>query len=165
MVAGLAKKTMTSQEKVAVHPEPVWRSTANFLIFAKLNDGHWEQLWARQLSDNTFQLCCIPFFAYDLGLGDDVETGPSDDKRYVIQRVVRDAGTYTFRVWFGNSHDESVRDEVLTKAAELRCQTEWSSPNLLALSASGEQAQAVADYLTAESTRERLLYETGRSVE
>jgi hypothetical protein len=32
-----------------------------------------EQLWARQVGDRHFELCCIPYFVYDLALGDVVE--------------------------------------------------------------------------------------------
>jgi hypothetical protein len=33
-----------------------------------------EQLWARQVGDRRFEICCIPFFVYDMALGDVVET-------------------------------------------------------------------------------------------
>ena len=28
-----------------------------------------EQLWARRLDEERFEVCCIPFFAYDVALG------------------------------------------------------------------------------------------------
>jgi hypothetical protein len=42
-------------------------------------------LWARQVGDRRFEICCIPFFLYDVALGDVVET----DENYSLVRVVR----------------------------------------------------------------------------
>jgi hypothetical protein len=48
-------------EAAVQHETPVWRERANFIIGAALDaPGKWEQLWARQVSPNRFELCCIP---------------------------------------------------------------------------------------------------------
>jgi hypothetical protein len=147
---------------IAVHSDPIWRDRANFIIFARLEDGKWEQLWARQLSETRFELCCIPFFAYDLALGDEVEVGAAGGRSYVIRRVVAPSGHFTFRVWFGDSPKGDVRDELLARMTQLGCAVEWSSDNLLAVDAPTAAAQAVADHLQHEEDRHRLTYETGR---
>ena len=148
---------------VAVHPDPVWRDRSDFVIFAKLEDAKWEQLWARKLSERRFMICCIPFFAYDLALGDEVEVGPAGGKQYVVGRVAAASGHYTFRVWFGDARDASIRDEVIAAIRPVGCEFEWSSANLLAIDArTADIAQNVADYLQTQEDAGRLSYETGR---
>lgn len=140
----------------AVHEAPVWRDRANFVIGAQLpEEGRAEQLFARQLSDRRFEICCIPFFVYDLALGDVVET----DESYNVTSVVQPSGRFVFRVWFGESFHprHPVADELSAHGALL----EWSSDNLLAVDAADEvAAQEIADYLAAEERAERLAFET-----
>ena len=61
----------------AVHSDPVWRDRSNFIIATPIEPGEAgvtaERLWARRVDDRHYQLCCIPFFAYDLALGDVIE--------------------------------------------------------------------------------------------
>jgi Domain of unknown function (DUF4265) len=99
-----------------VHQTPVWKDRANFIINMIVEqepDGSkvWEQLWSEQTGEMLFRLCCIPFFVYDLG--DEVETRPEGEQRYVVDRVVRRSEHYTFRVWFGASDNPDVREEVI----------------------------------------------------
>ena len=79
---------------------------ADFIIGADISaysdDATYEQLWARQLDEKTFEVCCIPFFIYDLALGDVVETATREHRRYCIDRVVEGSGRFVFRVWFGD---------------------------------------------------------------
>lgn len=148
-----------------VHEHPVWRERANFIIAAKIDPPpakarwRWEQLWARQVAENRFRLCCIPFFIYDLALDDEVETGEG----YVVKRVTKPSGRYTFRVWF---HNSDVRREVADELERLGCLLEWRSTrgNLLALdAASSILAQAAADFLWHREQLGHLTYETGRT--
>ncbi len=126
----------------------------------KNSKNEWEQLWAIRLGDKRFCIGCIPFFAFDLALGDEVET----DENYVIQRVIKESGHYTFRVWFGNSTDQEIKNEVLKFMDNLPVELEWSSANLLAISAPDpSQAKQVADYLYTQQSMEYLIYETGRT--
>jgi hypothetical protein len=158
-------------EKVFVHLNPVWRERADFIIGAKCSTKEgsatreWEQLWSRQLADNRFEICCIPFFVYDLALGDEVETGPDEWGRpYMVQRVIKPSGHYTFRVWFGDSPTPSIRDEVCAEIERLGCLMEWYSINLIAIDAASDgQAQVVADLLWQREQLEHLIYETGRT--
>jgi hypothetical protein len=50
-----------------VHQEPVWRERSNLVISAELPEKdrprRFEQLFARQLADDRFEVCCIPFFS------------------------------------------------------------------------------------------------------
>lgn len=158
-------KVFRTGDYVVVHNNPVWRDKANFIIRAYLEEknsrNEWEQLWAIRLGDRRFCIGCIPFFAFDLALGDEVET----DDNYVVQQVIKPSGQYTFRIWFGNTTYPEIKDEVLTHMDNLAAQVEWSSDNLLAISAhDAVQAQQVADYLHAQQITGSLTYETGRTV-
>jgi hypothetical protein len=156
-----------TENEFVVHEAPVWRERADFMIAAELRKAdqpmRWEQLWARQVGDAEFEVCWIPLFLYDLALGDVVATVPVNDRRYVVQRVLRPSGRYVFRVWFGESFHP--REPVAEELKGLGALVEVSSRNLLAVDARDDlQAQAVANCLAARESRSELLYETGRSV-
>ena len=150
---------MSAQRVDAVHDAPVWRDRADFVIGAPLpEEERAEQLWARQVGDQRFEICCIPFFLYDVALGDVVET----DSNYDLARVVERSGRFVFRVWFGKAFHP--RQEVADELTELGALLEWSSANLLAVDAAGEaNAQRIADYLAEQEGAGRLMFETGRS--
>lgn len=155
-----------AQQQFAVHPDPVWRERANFIIHAELSEEdhpkRFEQLWARQLADDRFELCCIPFFVFDLALGDVVATTPRNGRKYLVDRVVEPSGRFVFRVWFGQSF--YPRDEIAGGLKALGAMIEWSSRNLLAADAAdGEHAQLVAHFLMEREKAGHLIYETGRS--
>jgi len=155
-----------AQQEFVVHQDPVWREHADFIINAELPEKdrpkRFEQLWTRQLADDRFEVCCIPFFVYDLALGDVVATSPRDSRKYVVDKVVAPSGRYVFRVWFGQSFQP--RDEIAGELKALGSLIEWSSRNLLAVDAAdGEHAQLVADFLMEREKAGHLVYETGRS--
>ena len=146
----------------ALHENPIWRARADFIIAAflgmKEGKNEWEQLWAERVSPTQFRLCCIPFFAKDIALGDEVEV----DSNFVVRAVVRPSGNYTFRVWLGGQ-PESVRVKVHESLKASGADMEWSSNNLLALSIASDQAQQLADCLAEHEAAGQLQYETGRS--
>ncbi|MEO8058662.1 MAG: DUF4265 domain-containing protein [Burkholderiales bacterium] len=150
-------------EYEAVHHSPIWRDRANFVFATHLGtkDGknEWEQLWGQKTAPQRFILCCIPFFAQDIALGDEVET----DADFVLQEVVQRSGQLTFRVWFG-SQDLAARQGLVREIEAMKPLMEWSSENLLALSARDEvEAKKIADYLQAREEQGLLQYETGRT--
>ena len=151
-----------------VHLSPVRRERANFIIDADIAEQgsprRFEQFWTRQLGEARFEICCIPFFVYDLALGDEVETRAQGERLYVIERVVKPSGHYTFRAWFGDSTDPGARDVVIEAMRGLGSEFEWYSENLLAIDAADdERAQQVADFLHKHEQLGHLTYETGRS--
>src|SRR5688572_21233656 len=101
--------------KVAVHPNPIWRERGDSIVVVDLEDGHTEDLWAKGLSENTFEICCIPFFAYDIAPGDVVEATHSNDGCHLFRRVVQDAGRHVFRIWFGDVATGTVRYDALSE--------------------------------------------------
>jgi hypothetical protein len=145
----------------ATHLDPVWRGRADFIIATPIDPASTavasEQLWARRVGEYQFEICCIPFFAYDLALGDIVETTPE----FLVERVIEESGRYVFRVFFA----ETAPKEITTSAlASLGALMEWSSPSLLAVDAPDERlAKRIAHYLQEQEDRSVLLYETGRS--
>jgi len=157
---------MTDANEFVVHQDPVWRERSNFIINAELPEKdrprRFEQLFAKQVGEDRFEICCIPFFVYDIALGDVVVTLPKGDRKYVVDKVVEPSGRYVFRVWFGESFHP--RDEIAAELRGLGSVIEWSSRNLLAVDAvDREHAQLVADFLAERERAGHLVYETGRS--
>jgi hypothetical protein len=157
---------MTDATEFVVHQDPVWRDRSNFIISVELPEKdrprRFEQLFARQLSEDRFEVCCIPFFVFDIALGDVVGTSPRSDRQYVVEKVAEPSGRYVFRVWFGDSFQP--RDEIAEELKALGSLLEWSSLNLLAVDAvNQEHAQLVADLLAEREKTGQLVYETGRS--
>jgi hypothetical protein len=158
---------MADPKAYVLHTDPVWRDRSNFVLNAALPEDaapkRYEQLFARKIADQEFELCCIPFFLYDLALGDVFTTAPNADHKFVLDRVIRPSGRYTFRVWFGGG--TASPKEVAAELEQLDALLEWSSAKLLALdTADSEQAQVVANYLQARENAGQLTYETGRTV-
>jgi len=142
------------------HGEPVWRDRADSLIQVQLSfkgTEYYEQLWARHVAADVFEVCCIPVFAYNLSLGDYVESS-----EYVVRQVVRRSGRYTFRVRFDLDNHAYAREEVMAEVQRRAHLFEWHSPALVALDAdSPESAQALADLLAEREQRGELAYESG----
>lgn len=150
---------------VVVHNAPAWREAANFIIAVQIDSSatskDTEQIWARKISDDHFEICCIPFFAYDLALGDVVRTEPLGGRQFVVAEVTQPSGRYVFRVWFGSSVDS--QDLVVRSLESLGALLEWSSANLLAVDARDQaHAQEVANFLQEQEGLDRLVYETGK---
>lgn len=157
---------MTDASAFVVHQDPVWRERSDFIINAELADRdrprRFEQLFAKQVGEDRFEICCIPFFVYDIALGDVVVTSPKGGRKYVVDKVVEPSGRYVFRVWFGESFHP--RDEIAAELRALGSVIEWSSRNLLAVDAvDREHAQLVAGFLAGREQEGHLVYETGRS--
>lgn len=160
---------MEVEPKSFIHMNPVWREQTNFIIGAWVvsdNESETfskrEQLCARKIADNRFIICCIPFFIYDLALGDEVETEPSGGKTYMVQRVIKPSNHYTFRAWFKEAQNPNARSEVVKELIDLDCLLELYSEDLLGIdAANGEQAQKVLSLLVKKSQVGDLIFEPG----
>jgi hypothetical protein len=155
-------RVIPDSAKFSVHRDPAWRDRANFIIQAPLEEEHhFEQLWVRQLEADLFEVCCIPFFLYDVALGDIVKTALQGESRYVMTGVERSLGRYVFRAFFSEAQ-YGYRDSVVAELEELGALMEWSSPSLVAIDAADLDAgQGVADLLWARQQSGRLVFETG----
>ena len=154
-----------------VHENPVWRSRANFLIVAEIprdevkKDFEWEQIWANEIRENVFEICCIPFFAYDLALGDVVSTIAKKGRSYVINRVEKQSGRYVFRAWLS---DVSTKESLTQQLTTLGCMIEirFSESRLISIdAATSELAVLTANLLMKEESLGSLAYETGLNEE
>jgi Domain of unknown function (DUF4265) len=149
--------------KFAVHPEPVWRERGDSVVLVDLEDGHTEELWAKRLSANRFEICCIPFFADDIAPGDVVETTSSNGGHNRFRRVITGAGRNVFRIWFGDVTSGTVHFDVLSEVtsaiAQFGCEQEWSPPDLLVVAVEGDRASLVADFLSEQQKQKRLIYD------
>src|SRR4051812_18841200 len=90
----------------------------------------------RQIAENRFEICCIPFFVHDIALGDVVLTSPAGGRKYVVKEVVKASGHYAFRVWLGESN--TPRGDIADELESLGSLLEWSSSNLVAVDAVDE---------------------------
>lgn len=154
-------------DDIKVHVHPAWRDKADFMLNMKIDseDGalRYEQLWVKRHGEDVFEICCIPFFLYDLALGDLVRVTEQDGRR-VFEGAIEPSGHHTFRAWFGNSSHPTAKDEVLHQLEQFGCKFEWFSEHLLAINAADDQvAMTVADYLLEQEEHEYLQYETGRT--
>jgi hypothetical protein len=123
--------------KIATHANPVRRPVPSFMLRASLDDiegdGSYEQLWTKRLGEDRFEVCCIPFFAYDLALGDvvraDAETG------YVIRSVDQRSGNGVVRVAVKSRDDvEAVHLRLHDLLGKLEYLHEWFAPGYVAVS-------------------------------
>ena len=138
------------------------------MLFAEIQDvgaeTAWEQLWARQLDERLFELCCIPFFAYDLALGDVFETKRTLEKQHVLSSVISRSGHRTFRAWFEERDDNQAVLELLEKLKTRGHVWEWHSSRLLAIDAIDSQSASELDRLLRRSALDHLLiYEPAAS--
>jgi hypothetical protein len=75
---------------------------------------HMESLWVRKVGNNLCELLSIPFFAYNISLGDIVACSTDDDgEGLFIDKVVKKSGNRTVRVAFkapeGGKHPEGLK--------------------------------------------------------
>ena len=143
------------------HLNPVWRRRSNFIIAVVIDPAstviETEQLWATQIGEREFELCCIPFFTYGLALGDIVEV----DADFLVKRVLVPSGRYVYRANFEESMYH-MREVVARELEDLGALLEWSSPGYLAIDArDSAHGLKVVDYLFEKSFQGVLSYETG----
>ena len=104
-------------------------------------------------------------FAYDLNLGDVVRVIRSAEGAPVISELITGSCNSTFRALFEReSHVGEHWKRLMEDLEPFGCWFDVYSPQLVALSAEPEVAQAVADVLADEQRAGRWVYETGRSV-
>lgn len=136
---------------IAPHPNPVW--PCDSLVVADLSShgmpGRFEQFWTRRVSDTRFEIACVPFFTYDIALGDTVEVGTDG----VIQRVVNKSGHRTLRLAVMNESEVAALHLVLHEwALNTGLFYEWHGSGYLAVdvppSSQGKFDTSVLDELS-----------------
>ena len=133
-------ETNIIDDGVITHDFPVWREKANFILAVRLGDPDipkewkWEQIWAKKVNENLFEICCIPFFAYGLALGYLINTKTLDEKQYVINEIVKKSEHITYRIWFINTDNWNT---IIDDITNLGCLVEarWEKSKLIAVDA------------------------------
>lgn len=141
-----------------IHHHPVWRDRADAIVNAIIEHDKpgdmQESLWARKLTDDRYEICCVPFFIYDLALGDEVETTLDEAGKLVLRTVVGRSGNQTFWLWFNEPDGREVWDRAYSSAAQAGCPVEGYNAGLIAFSAaSAGQAALVSEALKEEIDR------------
>ncbi|MFO0759127.1 MAG: DUF4265 domain-containing protein [Byssovorax sp.] len=127
-----------NEDNIATHDSPAWIDRANFLIVADLSDhgmkGRTEQIWARKIDADKFEVCCIPFFTYGIALGDVVVVSLGEERMYTIERVVENSGRRVYRLWL-KGVGESERATIEKFLCDQSLLFERYSANLLSIDA------------------------------
>jgi hypothetical protein len=124
----------------------------------------WEGLLGLRLGEDRARVCAVPFWLYNLNLGDETRTIASQEGALVVTEVIRESGNYTFRAFLSIEDDDDISWRELQKALEPHdCWFDVSSRRFMAISCPSSHAQEVADYLLAREQRGDLQYETGRA--
>lgn len=120
----------------------------------------WEGLLCRRLSDERVRICAIPFWLYDVSIGDEVAVMRSGEGALVADGTVQAAGNFTFRVILSN---DGAWQGLMRDLEPLACWFDIRTPTYIAIACPPERAQELADELQARESRGELQYETGRS--
>jgi hypothetical protein len=100
-----------------------------------------ESLWVRKLRGRQFRLAAIPFYAYNMSLGDIVRCVPDDEGLGLfIEEVVKKSGNRTVRVAFwaekAGNHPEAIKFRDFLKENGLRW--DYNGVRLFAINVSSE---------------------------
>jgi Domain of unknown function (DUF4265) len=124
----------------------------------------WEGLLGRRLGEDHALVCAVPFWLYDLNLGDEVRTIASQEGELFATTIIRESGNYTFRAFLTVEEDDDLSWRELQKTLEpYDCWFDVRSRRFIAISCPPDQAQGVADDLASRERRGELRYETGRT--
>ncbi|MEE1670208.1 DUF4265 domain-containing protein [Streptomyces sp. NPDC003328] len=104
------------------------------MIHADLSDrqdGWREQLWTRRLTEDTFEVACLPFFTYGICHRDVVTI----NSNHLVTRVVRKSGHRTLRVALVVEHPDrdQIHELLHGKAVHTGLPHEWLRGTYLAV--------------------------------
>lgn len=144
-------------------PEAERADCTVWFAFAPNGDGpSWEGLLAIAGVGGTVTVQSVPFFVYDIALGDEVSTVASAEGPLVAVEVTRQSGMLTFRVVFDGEDDDRWQ-HLMRDLEPWSCWFDVRSPRFIAIAAPPEHSRAVADYLHGREQRGELQYETGQT--
>lgn len=145
------------------HLSPAWQSKANAVVLADVDfyDDTWwrEQLWARQIEPQRFELCCIPFRTYGMALGDIVATDPDG----LVTDVLESSGRLVIRVIIDHGPQlVGTREELLAHTRQAGLLVEWQSERHVAIdSPSTEPLAPLWALLDGLATEKTIYWEYG----
>ena len=153
---------VVADSDIITHDNPVWRGRTNFIVRLDLSPhgapGRWEQLWTRTDDEQSFVVCCIPYFTYGISLGDTL----SVERATGAHRVKAKSGHRTIRVALTDDDVAHQKHDRLHAqlSGELGCLVEFRGAHYAAVNiADDQQQQDVMAVLTPMFDRGRLLWE------
>jgi Domain of unknown function (DUF4265) len=123
--------------------------------------GEWEGVLGRRVSPGSAEVVGIPVFARGVNLGDVVRVVSSAEGADVVAAVVSRSGNRTFRAWFPPEGPLAAHRRLMDDLEPYGCWFDAWSERLVAVSASSEEAPAVAAELARREAAGELTYETG----
>ena len=155
------------EENLTIHTRPAWQNEGNisirFGIYYAGTEGiqEIESLWCKQLDENLYSLCSIPFVLRNVALGDQFVVEKIEADIYRILDVTNSSSNITFRAWFnGEQASDSYQNlvQLLTKLSyEIE---ELQENNLIAInSSSGERCESLEKLLKELQIKVGLKYE------
>lgn len=153
-------------DAIYAHPHPVWHDRVNSALMLPMispeTEQCFEQLWtAYSKVENAYQVCCVPFYVYDITLGDwlDLDTTKGNHVRRI-----RTIGHTTLRIWF---YEVTQMQTMVHKLLDLGCFCEQGTDNqLIGVSVPDEVSLAtVSQVLQSEVERGTLSYEQSSGIE
>ncbi|MGW1759317.1 DUF4265 domain-containing protein [Streptomyces mirabilis] len=119
---------------IITHEDPIGRGPTNYIIQADLSnpqDGWREQLWTHQLTEDTFEVACLPFFTYGICYRDVVTI----DSNHLVIAVVRKSGHRTLRAALVREHAnrDQVHELLHGKTVDMGLPHEWLQGTYLAV--------------------------------
>ncbi|MFF7993249.1 DUF4265 domain-containing protein [Kitasatospora xanthocidica] len=101
------------------HEDPVWRNEKNYIAMVDLAPfdlpGMLEQLWLRELESGAgYEVCCIPFYAYGLALGDVVVKSESN----TVDSLIGKSGRRVLRILFAEPRPSTDSRSALRSAVD-----------------------------------------------
>jgi len=149
-----------------VHKYPVWKDRSNYIVQARVEHDEEreirEQIWARQIEDHTFEICCIPFFVFDLALSDIVEVSGAGPEKGLIQRVVQRSDHDTYWIYFNEKRWGNIQRSTESKIREIAL-FEWYGSDLLAVDVTPDQGLQVVRSLSSEIESSELMVVSSRT--
>jgi hypothetical protein len=150
-------KKLENSEFIATHVHPAWRDRADYIFKYSLeghDDREWEQMWGKKNDDNSITICCIPFFAYGLALGDVVEI----DHKSVFIRLKQESGNLTIRAWTREMPADAKRPfvEAMLLYAD---NAEMHSDDLVAFNVSPDKFAVAHEFLVKSERNIGAIYE------
>ena len=113
-----------SQEQQVTNAEP--DLPAAKITFRLVQDadgyppGNYESMWARRLPDGTYEIDNIPFYSYDVAVGDIVKVQEVDGELFFSERV-KDSGNSVIRM---RIYDPGDLDNIRAELRSLGCDSE-----------------------------------------
>ncbi len=150
--------------KIHYHSRPADEWEADALIYALADERglHVEQLWAKQVREEVYQVCSVPFFCYNIHLDDLVQVTIHHDNLKCVSNLVERSEQYTLRIWL-NSTPLEERSRILDMIrAKIGGVWETKDSGLIAVSVRGIENATNAYQLLQNLEDEGLLsFETG----